>query len=667
MKKKILTMALLMAVMVTAAGCGKKNADSPAVQTEAETTGQETTAAASGLADPNKGFSESPMTKDMVSAGTLKAVEERIPGEGQVFTEQVPSVGSYGGSIKIPLTKAGWSTGKLIEEGLFRFKEDGSVEPNVAMGYDVNEDATVYTIYLRKGMKWSDGVDFTAEDCVFFYNHLCLPETFGKSLWGCFRAVNPQTGEDTKAKVEKVDDQTFTVTFDYPKANFIEQLCIDAKWFFTPAHYQMTIMPEFIGEEAAAKKAAEMGFSDTTAMLKATGYGFWNVPGEPTLNPYILSTETGKNNVEGDYYEFLRNPYYWKVDQENNQLPYIDKIEYTKIADNDQALIKVLSGDVTLTTDIAWKDIETIKENEDKAGYVIDQWHNALWASGDTQLQLNQTVNDADLKTLFQSKEFRQALSVCVDRKEVASLLTNGISEPQQAAPPEGTLGASKEWTEKWTDYNVDEAKKLLEGLGLVMGSDGYYDFAGGKDLVLNITTSTDSGADASYQILKKYFDAAGIKTTFKPIALDLFNNNIASNDYEVVLGPVAPAECVNIMLRPDTIVPMRTYYAAWYGKTGAWQVSGGKEGEEPTGDLKKLCELYTKLNSEVNTDKRKEIALEMMKLHQDNLWILGYMSSPTTLIVADKKLKNFPEESIFCDEYRGLGLAHIYQCYFEK
>ena len=611
------------------------------------------------------GYKEAPMLAELVTSGALPSVEERVPTKNGIMIENAP-VGKYGGVFEFSYMKAGWDTGKPIEEGLFRFKADGSLEPNVAKGYDVNEDATVYTIYLREGMKWSDGVDFTAEDVVFFYNHMCIPETFGKSLWDAFKVTDPATGEETIATIEKADDYTVTVTFQSPKASFIEGVAINGKWLYAPAHYHKTILPEFIGEEAAEAKAKEMGYSDVVAMGKDTGYYFWNVPGIPTLNPYILSEEKGKSDVNGDYYEFVRNPYYWKVDTEGNQLPYIDKMEISRIADASQTLLKLLAGEITVAAGLPWEDISTLEENSGSSGYKLLQWYNSGWADIASQLQLNQTVSDDALRGLFQSKEFREALSIAVDREEYSLLISDGWSDPKQASPSAGMQGYTKEWEEKWTEYDPVKAKGLLEGLGLVMGSDGYYKFADGKELVLNMTSFTGSGSDDTYVVLNKYLGEVGIKTTYQPVDKDLLNNRLTSNEFEVVLGPVSPAETVNIKLRPDTLVPVRNY-AAWYGQIGNWYASGGTEGVEPTGDLLELCNLYTELRNTIDEEKQDEIAGKMLKLHEENVWVIGYMGTPTTLIAVDSKLKNFPEQSVFSDEFRGLGIAHLQNCYFEE
>ena len=668
--KKLAAVFLSAAMCVSAlTGCGGSQQTSGSQTPSSSAAGsqessQQASSAASSQtpAEPVSSFGEAPMLADQVGTGALPKVEDRIPTADDVMVETVAEVGKYGGSITMAVTKAGWNTGKPIEQGLFRFNSSGEVEPNVAKGYDVNEDATVYTIHLREGMKWSDGEDFTADDCVFFYDHMCVPETFGKSLWDCFKAKDAD-GNETTAAFAKVDDVTFTVTFQAPKPNFINELCINAKWCYAPQHYMETILPEFIGEAAAQKKAEEMGFADVATMGKETGYYFWNISGIPTLNPYVLSTEAGKNDTNGDYFEYVRNPYYWKVDQSGQQLPYADKIEYTKISDVSQVLIKTLAGELTIA-DAAWADIETLTENADSVGYRIVQWPNSSWADAASQLELNQTAPDEDYRALFQTKEFRQALSIAVDRDEFSKLISDGWQSGRQASPAEGALGYSADWAAKWTEYDPDGATALLEGLGMVKGKDGYYDLAGGKDFTLNILSYSDSGADNTYQILNKYWDAIGIKTTYKTMDKDTLNNNIISNEYDAVLSPVAPAETVSLGLRPDTLVPVRNY-AEWYGEVGTWYASGGTEGVAPTGDLLKLCELYDQLKVEADAAKRATIVDQMYQLHQDNIWVIGYMESAATLFVVDKNFKNFPDVEMFSDEYRGLGIAHIDCCWF--
>lgn len=676
MKKRMLAL-LCVAVMMMGlfSACGKSNKptnNEPKDATATPTAAADNVAATpTPMPDSQTGlagtFSEAPILAEKVAAGTLPAVEERLPVATDVMVEYMDSVGTYGESFDFTFKgkSSQWWYGKITEEALFRFKTDGTVEPNVAKGYDVNEDATVFTIYLREGMKWSDGVDFTADDCIFFYEKMCVPGTFGKSLFDCFKVTNPETGEETTAKFAKVDNYTFTVSFEYPKPTFLENLAINSKWCFAPAHWQKQILPEFIGEEAALAKAIEMGYSDVAALGKETGYYFWNTKGIPSLRPWIIEADAPNNDCDGEYFVMKRNPYYWKVDETGQQLPYIDELRFTKISDDSQALLKVLDGSTDIL-EMNYTDYDVLIENMEKGGYNLLEWSGSSWSSSVAQLQLNQTAKDEKLRTLFQNKDFRQALSIAVDRDEYVELVSDGYSTPQQAAPAKGALGYSEEWLNKWTEYDVVTAKSLLESCGLVMGSDGYYDFADGTDFVLNLQTYTESLADKSAELLMKYYGEVGIKTTYKAYDRSLLDNMLTSNDFEAIVGPIAPAETASIILRPDTLVPVRNY-AAWYGQIGNWYVTKGKEGVEPTGDLLKLCELYDDLKAAMTPEEQESIALEMLKLHQENTWIIGYMSDTPVLLAKNKNIMNFPDVSVYCDEFRGLGIAHLQNCYFAE
>ena len=606
--------------------------------------------AAAALAE-GTAFTEAPF---LTEAGVYGNVADRLPVAADVMVEDASylTIGTYGGELRRSAGGGNWDAGKPIEEGLFRFNVSGAVEPNVAKGYTVNDDATVYTIYLREGMKWSDGAPFTAEDCVWFYNAVCLNKVDGKGVRNCHKDA-----EGNPAVVEKVDDTTFTVTFGTPKYDFIEALTVDLKWHFAPKHIFEEMVQAVIDgkdEEALAAGKAICGteFSDVGKMGKEMLYYFWNYPGIPTLNPYVLSTEEGKNSVKGEYYEFVRNPYYWKVDTAGQQLPYIDKIIYTTVSNVDQQLMLLLDGTVDYQT-VAMESIPTILESETAIN--IYEWSGGDWGDVGTQLHFNLNVADEHLNALFNNIDFRHAMSICVDREEFASLYSDGWLKGGQAAPQPGTMGYSEEWASKWTEYDVDEAKKLFESAGLVMGSDGFYDFADGTDFVLNIVSVADNGAAETYKILEPYFRAAGIKCTFKDSDRSNIDNDLMANAIEAMLFPVTGIGDISIALKPNSMVPGYATNVAWYGTM---------DETTATGDLLKLIELKKELDVTVDPDKREEIALQMLKLHEENMWTLAYVEASSTYHAVNARIKNFLEEGVWSDIYRDMGIAHV-QCWY--
>ena len=583
----------------------------------------------------------------------LPPVAERIPVEPMVEDAAYLEIGTYGGELRRAADGGNWYNGKPIEEGLFRFTTQGTVEPNVAKGFDVNEDATVYTIYLREGMKWSDGQPFTAEDCVWFFNAVCLNKVDSKGVRACHK--DAVTGNP--AKVEKVNDYTFTVTFENPKYGFIEALTVDLKWHFAPKHiFEKMVQAAIDGDTetalAEAKAICGVEFSDAGKAGKELLYYFWNYKGVPTLNPYVLSTEDGKSDVKGQYYEYIRNPYYWKVDAQGQQLPYIDKIVGVTVSNVDQKLMLLLDGTVDFET-VDMESIATIQESQTAIN--IYPWSTSDW--GATQLHFNLNVEDANLNTLFNNKDFRQAMSICVDREELAGLLTDGWLAGGQAAPQAGQLGYSEEWAKKWTEYDVAKAKSLFEGCGLVMGADGFYDFADGTDCVINIVSVADSGAADTYKVLEPYFRAAGIKCTFKDSDRSNIDNDLMANAVQVMLLPVTNIGDISIVLKPNSMVPGCATNVAWYGtmdKTNA------------TGDLLKLIELNEKLGVTAKTEDRTAVALEMLKLHEENQWTLAFVEAAPAYHAVNARIQNFLVEGVWSDIYRDMGIAHC-QCWFIK
>lgn len=669
MKQWIALVLALVLCLGTMAACAAAPAPTTPTETEAPV---ETTAPAETTApvEEEMVFTEAPF---LTAAGTYGKVEDRLPVADDVMIESVDAAGNaleigvYGGELKRSAGGGNWDAGKPIEEGLFRFNTSGTVEPNVAKGYDVSDDYTVYTIYLREGMKWSDGEPFTAEDCVWFYNAVCLNKVDGKGVRSCHKDANGDP-----AVVEKVDDTTFTVTFGTPKYDFVEALTVDLKWHYAPKHVfekMVDLVIESKGMEdgdaktakeaealAAAQEICGVEFSDIGKAGKEMLYYFWNYPGIPTLNPFVLSNEAGKNSIKGEYYEFVRNPYYWKVDAKGQQLPYMDKIVYTTVQNETQTLMLLLDGTVDYQT-IAVQDAPTVLDAETTSGTKINlyQWAPTYWGSGAYQLHLNLGIADEQKNALFNNPDFRQALSIAVDRVEMAATLTNNWNEPGQAAPQEGALGYSEEWANQWTEYDPAKAQTLLESAGLTKGSDGFYAFADGTKFELNIVSVADSGAGTTYEFLKKYFNDVGIKCNFNDYDRSVVDNDLMAGSIECMLFPVTPIGDISIALKPNSMIPGCATNVAWYGTMNE---------ETATGDLKALIDLKQKLDETGDPDARAQIVNDMMALHQKNQWTIGYIAEAPAIHAVNARIHNFPDGLVWSDIYRDMGIAHC-QCWF--
>ena len=282
------------------------------------------------MAVPMGQYREAPVLTELVASGELPPVDERLPIEPALL-EPIESVGRYGGTIYVHATNnAPW--GDLQEEtergsylGRFRF-DRLEVEGNLAKGFEQAADDQSITIFLREGAKWSDGAPFTADDVMFMYEDMHWHEEIETWMW------LPQA-----RRAIKVDDYTVRLETDVPYPVLTLKMAEPAggDWHsYYPKHYLQKWHIRY--NEDANALAKEEGF-DT--WVDAFRHHFWWNPRQdmnfPTMQPWVLTQSNTTNKVHD------RNPYYWKVDSEGQQLPYVDRI-VTDIVDSETYHLKII-------------------------------------------------------------------------------------------------------------------------------------------------------------------------------------------------------------------------------------------------------------------------------------------------------------------------------------
>ena len=240
MKKRLIALLLAGTMTLSLAACGDTNdgqSSSPAESQEStqESSAEESTQEESSQEESSQeestpedappadvtAFSEAPMLADLVQAGSLPALEERIPTAEDVYVEQVDAggnpleIGTYGGVINLLGAGGSWGLSRPVLESIIHYNSDGTYYANVIKSFEHNDDYTVWTFKLREGMKWSDGEDFNADDITFWYYMCHLTDYDTKKSWPALM----ETVDDAEAwaTLEKVDDYTVTWTFVNPK------------------------------------------------------------------------------------------------------------------------------------------------------------------------------------------------------------------------------------------------------------------------------------------------------------------------------------------------------------------------------------------------------------------------------------------------------------------
>lgn len=263
---------------------------------------------------------EAPALAQLAKDGKLPPLAERLPKKPMVVTP-FEKVGTYGGSLRRGLRGSSDHNGILRMVGnqsLVRWNLDfTAVQPNLAERWEVSDDATQFTFHLIEGVRWSDGHPFTADDVVFAIED-CVKNT---ELYSSTPAQLAVAGKPVT--VEKIDDYTVKFTFAAANALYLENLATPLGQHPTlfPKHYCSQFLPKYNPNiEADAKKA---GVTSWTELFRSRCGDIeipsrWGNVDKPTLDPWVVKEPYagGATRVV-----MTRNPYFWQVDTEGNQLP----------------------------------------------------------------------------------------------------------------------------------------------------------------------------------------------------------------------------------------------------------------------------------------------------------------------------------------------------------
>ncbi len=601
----------------------------------------EEAAPAAEAAAPAGKYNEAPMLAELVKAGKLPPVDERLP-ENPLVLEPVESVGQYGGVIRTVGGDdgLGWLRMTIATESLVKWQRDVSgIRPNVVESWQWNEDATQLIAQFRKGIKWSDGQPFTVDDYLFWWNDMVMDEVVGLSTPAGTR-VN---GEPMQ--LEKIDDYTLKFTFAASHPLFLD---LSARGFYNsaqhlvPAHYLKQFHPKYNPE---VKDAAEL-------------LARYNNPLQYPDMPVLYAWKTVEFQ-SGDHITLERNPYYWKVDTAGNQLPYIDRIEAKIVPAGGNAtelvVLKAIAGELDFQVrDIPLKDVPVVKENAEKGGYEVKMWNRGDYAW--PWLILYYDYPDQGIVDLMYNQKFRQALSYAIDRERINEVVALGLGHPRQAAlspeSPEFRTPEGRQVYERWVSlaaaYEPETAKALLDEIGVKdVNNDGFRERPDGT--ALELVVSVDQGDRQSIDamaLVKQDWEAVGLKTVVAPDEWSTFSQRVLAG--EVMIRAWGSAAAWGLISASPVWAPVEgVTYCMGGARIGLWYQTGGKEGiaPRPGSMLEKLQQRYTEVISTVDPKEREAKLLKAYEVHiEDGPLYIGTIGEHPSPLIVNKKLANVPD-----------------------
>ena len=480
---------------------------------------------AMGLVSSQSMYNEAPALAEMVAAGELPPVDERLPDEPLVL-EPVEEIGQYGGTWRSVDNGEGngWTQMSTSVEPFLKWNRDvNGFRPNIVTSWEWNDDATELTAHFRQGIKWSDGDPMTVDDYLFWWNDMVLDEDV---------PVNAPFGTTVRGElmsVEKVDDYTLHFSFPYSNPLFLEYKSRGAyhsSLHMVPEHYMRQFHPKFSDAEDATELVNHYGW---TSRL--------HHPGMPTIYAWMVA-----DYVEGQRLVLERNPYYWKVDTAGNQLPYIDRLDITipEGAPNELVVLKSIAGELDFQSrGVNLLDIPLVIENQEAGDYRVIIWNNGDYAW--PWIMPMYDYPDEDIVDLMYMKEFRQALSHAINRDRINEITSLGMATARQfslsAESPEFQTEEGQafyqEWAASYASYDPELAGQLLDSIGVVdADGDGWRDRPDGTPLeVIVDVPAEDTPTVDRMDLIKEDWDAVGLNTVLNIITWSVVSDRHFSGD----------------------------------------------------------------------------------------------------------------------------------------
>ena len=601
---------------------------------------------------------EAPVLQEMVSKGQLPPVEERVGSEPVVMAGP-DGIGEYGGTWTRVASSPGdvgvieW---RLSAASLFRWSPMGyPIVPHLAKGYEVSDDLREWTIYLRKGVKWSDGDPFDANDFSYWWEHQI----------GYFQDGKPpswMTHQGKPGKFEKIDDYTVRYTFETPYATFLETLASPSVKTFQPSHYLSRFHPE-IGDPELIEAAMDAKGIDLPRSLYNSLQGYDNVD-MPRMWPWIY-----RDHRSAPPQTFVRNPYYFAVDTEGNQLPYVDRVLF-----QEKSLqlipLSAAGGDISMQTrHIKFADYTMLMEQRENSNYDVYHWFPASRSVWSLFPNVNRRVYPDDPKSKWKAeflgkKEFRQALSLAINRERIIAGEYNGVGSPSQIEPGQYSPFHSETLRDAFTEYAPERASAMLDALGLdEYDSEGMRVFPDGTRMTFYIDF-TDFTGEGPVQFIVDDWADIGVRAIQRERARPLFANEKFSyqHDFTVWTGESE----FHPLVEPRSFVPtyIESHFAPGYGN---WYRAGGLYGlveeanekliEPPEGSpYRKVMLLLDQANAERDKDKQAAIVQEILEINAEQVWSISISTPPPQLVVVKNDFHNVPEVAIFGAAYNTPG-----------
>jgi len=594
-------------------------------------------------------FNEAPMLAEMVARGELPPVHERLPDEP--FISSAPEIGVYGGVYRgagFGPTHGQLDTEAMRFVGLLRLEPDlVTMRPFLIRDFSVSSDFTTYTLYLRSGLRWSDGELFTSADFSFWYNYMLLNEEITPVIPARY-IVN-----DEVMQLETPDDLTVVMRFSAPNPAFDVVMLRslfpgEAKW--APRHYLEPFHPDFNPDVEA--QASEAGYDTWLEyfQFRADRTQAGTDTEAPALSPWVLR----RIDADGNRF-FDRNPFYFVVDSEGNQLPYIDQQVSVLVPDNENRILRIMAGEIHAAAEnpLPVRDFTLYVEGEEQGDYTVFLFDNTRGT--DAAVTFNINHSDPVLREIFNDIRFREAMALAIDRDTINDVLFFGRAAVRGAVPPPPpNTSFMDDWMiEHMTQFDVDAANARLDDMGLEWNAAGDQRLRPDGQPIFIVLETIEEFAPQSEMIAEMFTNNVGVRTELRVQERAFMRERFSTNERDAQVFTLDGVTEFSLRMNPDGIrPPWRSFEIGFAPLYYEWWATDGAGGLEPPQLLQDLRDMVNEwITLQPGTPEFENLGREIATIHTENVWYIGTTVAPRVVIISNL-LGNTPTEGTFAFDF---------------